>query len=95
MIILSFLSLVLSTSVKEENKTFPEIVECFLNQKTLIEDINAIIEMIKTQDYSQIITILIKGYSNIQNAIKECVTEELNLEWEKKAVHFQNKFYAL
>ena len=96
LILLSLVSLMFSSSVEEENRTIPEYIEiakCFLNQQPLIDDVSAIIEMIKTQDYSKAITILIKGYSDIQTAIKECIKVEIKFLDKGRCRKCKDKYF--
>ena len=44
-----------------------------------MDDINEIKEIIKTDNFTQSLTILIKGYSDIQAAFKECNNEGMYL----------------
>ena len=75
LILISILALVFSTPVEETNdiKDYIEIVKCFLEQQPLIDDVNSIVEMIKTQDFSQAITLLFKAYGDVQAAISKCM----------------------
>ena len=80
-ILLSVIALVISSPVEETNdiKDYIEIIKCFLDQQPLIDDVNAIVEMIKTQDFSQAITLLFKAYGDVQSAISQCIPkQELN-----------------
>ena len=79
LILISILALVFSTPVEETNdiKDYIEIVKCFLEQQPLIDDVNSIVEMIKTQDFSQAITLLFKAYGDVQAAISKCMPHEL------------------
>lgn len=52
------------------------IVKCFLGKEELITDIKDIIEIIKSGDYSKLITIAFKVYADVTTAIKECVPQE-------------------
>ena len=67
--------MVFSAPVEETNdiKDYIEIVKCFLDQQPLIDDVNSIVEMIKTQDFSQAITLLFKAYGDVQAAINKCI----------------------
>ena len=73
LILISIIALVFSTPVEETNdiKDYIEIVKCFLEQQPLIDDVNSIVEMIKTQDFSQAITLLFKAYGAVQAAISK------------------------
>ena len=75
LILLSIVALVFSAPVEETNdiKDYIEIVKCFLDQQPLIDDVNSIVEMIKTQDFSQAITLLFKAYGDVQAAISKCI----------------------
>ena len=75
LILLSIVALVFSAPVEETNdiKDYIEIVKCFLDQQPLIDDVNSIVEMIKTQDFSQAITLLFKAYGDVQAAINKCI----------------------
>ena len=70
LILISIIALVFSTPVEETNdiKDYIEIVKCFLEQQPLIDDVNSIVEMIKTQDFSQAI-----AYGDVQAAISKCM----------------------
>ena len=88
LILISILALVFSTPVEETNdiKDYIEIVKCFLEQQPLIDDVNSIVEMIKTQDFSQAITLLFKAYGDVQAAISKCMPSDLssiNTMWSK------------
>ena len=52
------------------------IVKCFLGKEELITDIKDIIEIIKSGDYSKLITIAFKVHADVTTAIKECVPQE-------------------
>ena len=56
------------------------IVKCFLGKKELIADATEVIEIIKSGDYSKIITVAFKIYSDVTAAIKECVPQEIELQ---------------
>lgn len=75
LILLSIVALVFSAPVEETNdiKDYIEKVKCFLDQQPLIDDVNSIVEMIKTQDFSQAITLLFKAYGDVQTAISKCI----------------------
>ena len=75
LILLSIVALVFSAPVEETNdiNDYIEIVKCFLDQQPLIDDVNSIVEMIKTQDFSQAITLLFKVYGDVQAAINKCI----------------------
>ena len=75
LILLSIVAFVFSAPVEETNdiKDYIEIVKCFLDQQPLIDDVNSIVEMIKTQDFSQAITLLFKAYGDVQAAINKCI----------------------
>ena len=79
LILLSIVALVFSAPVEETNdiKDYIEIVKCFLDQQPLIDDVNSIVEMIKTQDFSQAITLLFKAYGDVQAAISKCIPSEI------------------
>ena len=81
-IILSILSLVLTSPVEENNniEEYIEIVKCFLEQQPLIDDVNSLITMSTTQDFSQAVNLLFKAYGNVQNAITKCIKKEITLE---------------
>ena len=88
LILISIIALVFSTPVEETNdiKDYIEIVKCFLEQQPLIDDVNSIVEMIKTQDFSQAITLLFKAYGDVQAAISKCMPSDLssiNTMWSK------------
>ena len=80
LILISIIALVFSTPVEETNdiKDYIEIVKCFLEQQPLIDDVNSIVEMIKTQDFSQAITLLFKAYGDVQAAISKCMPSDLS-----------------
>ena len=75
LILLSIVAFVFSAPVEETNdiNDYIEIVKCFLDQQPLIDDVNSIVEMIKTQDFSQAITLLFKTYGDVQAAINKCI----------------------
>ena len=75
LILISILALVFSTPVEETNdiKDYIEIVKCFLEQQPLIDDVNSIVKMIKTQDFSRAITLLFNAYGDVQAAISKCM----------------------
>ena len=81
-ILLSVIALVISSPVEETNdiKDYIEIIKCFLDQQPLIDDVNAIVERIKTQDFSQAITLLFKAYGDVQSAISQCIPQELKIK---------------
>ena len=81
LILLSIVALVFSAPVEETNdiKDYIEIVKCFLDQQPLIDDVNSIVEMIKTQDFSQAITLLFKAYGDVQAAISRCIPPVLEV----------------
>ena len=56
------------------------IVKCFLGKEELIADAKEIIEIIKSGDYSKIITVAFKVYADVTAAIKECVPQESELQ---------------
>ena len=56
------------------------IVKCFLGKEELITDVTDIIEIIKSGDYSKLLTVAFKVYADVTAAIKECVPQEIDLE---------------
>ena len=66
-IILSILSLVLSSPAEKNTdiEEYIKIAKCFLEQQPLIDDVNSLITMIHTQDFSQAITLVFKAYSDV------------------------------
>ena len=54
-----------------------DIVKCFLGKEELITDIKDIIEIVKSGDYSKLITIAFKVYADVQSAIKDCLPQDL------------------
>ena len=53
------------------------IVKCFLGKEELIADAKEIIEIIKSGDYSKLITVAFKVYADVTAAIKECATRAI------------------
>ena len=64
--------------VKQSSNDIIEIITCFLGKQELITDIKDIIEVIKTGDYSKLITIALKVYSDVSNAIKDCIPQKVS-----------------
>ena len=64
------------TTPVEHSNDIIDIVKCFLGKEELITDIKDIIEIIKSGDYSKLITIAFKVYADVTTAIKECVPQE-------------------
>ena len=62
-----------------------DIIKCFIGKEEIITDIKDIIEIIKSGDYSKLITIAFKVYADVTAAIKECVPQEIELQgtWTK------------
>ena len=56
------------------------IVKCFLGKDELIADIDEIIEIIKSGDYSKLMTLAFKVYADVTAAIKECVPQTSDLQ---------------
>ena len=77
-IFLSILSLVLSSPAEAntEIKDYIEIAKCFLNQTELINDVIEVVEIIKSGDYSKLLTVAFKLYADGQAAVKKCLSKE-------------------
>lgn len=93
-IFLSILVLVLSSPVEENTdiKDYIEIAKCFLDQQPLIDDVNAIVEMITTKDFSKALTVLFKTYGDVQSAISKCLKKEIALTANPQCCGFCKKF---
>ena len=52
-----------------------DIIKCFLGKEELITDVKDIIEIIKSGDYSKLITVAFKVYADVTAAIKECLPQ--------------------
>ena len=61
---------------KKASNDIIDIVKCFLGKEELITDVKDIIEIIKSGDYSKLITIALKVYADVSNAVKDCVPQE-------------------
>ena len=77
-IFLSILSLVLSSPAEAntEIKDYIEIAKCFLNQTALINDVIEVVDIIKSGDYSKLLTVAFKLYADGQAAVKKCLSKE-------------------
>ena len=60
----------------ESSNDIIDIVKCFLGKEELITDVKDIIETIKSGDYSKLITIALKVYTDVTNAVKDCLPQE-------------------
>ena len=56
------------------------IVKCFLGKDELIADVDDIIEIVKSGDYSKLLTVAFKVYADVTAAIKECVPQTSELQ---------------
>ena len=61
----------------EASNDIIDIVKCFLGMEELITDVKDIIEIIKSGDYSKLITVAFKVYADVTAAIKECATRAI------------------
>ena len=70
-----------SPKVNQSNDII-DIVKCFLGKEELITDIKDIIEIVKSGDYSKLITVAFKVYADVQSAIKDCLQQDiLTISW--------------
>ena len=65
-----------SPKVNQSNDII-DIVKCFLGKEELITDIKDIIEIVKSGDYSKLITVAFKVYADVQSAIKDCLQQDI------------------
>ena len=80
------------TAPIEPSNDIIDIIKCFLGKEEIITDIKDIIEIIKSGDYSKLITIAFKVYSDVTAAIKDCVPQDdLSLEPKPKE-WYQEKY---
>lgn len=63
-------------TIIEPSNDIIDIVKCFLGKEELITDVKDIIEIIKSGDYSKLITIAFKVYADVTAAIKECIPQQ-------------------
>ena len=75
----------------EASNDIIDIVKCFLGMEELITDVKDIIEIIKSGDYSKLITIALKVYADVSNAVKDCVPQEET----QLTVKFREKIFKL
>ena len=64
------------TTIIEPSNDIIDIVKCFLGKEELITDVKDIIEIIKSGDYSKLMTIAFKVYSDVTSAIKDCIPQQ-------------------
>lgn len=70
------------TSVEvEKSNDIIDIVKCFLGKEELINDVKEVIEIVKSGDYSKLLTIAFKVYADVTTAIKECVPQQLSISF--------------
>ena len=62
----------LQTGIEE----YIEIAKCFLNQTALINDVIEVVDIIKSGDYSKLLTVAFKLYADGQAAVKKCLSKE-------------------
>ena len=75
----------------ESSNDIIDIVKCFLGKEELLSDVKDIIETIKSGDYSKLITIALKVYADVSNAVKDCVPQEetqLTVKFREKILSF-------
>ena len=75
----------------ESSNDIIDIVKCFLGKEELLSDVKDIIETIKSGDYSKLITIALKVYADVSNAVKDCVPQEetqLTVKFREKNLSF-------
>ena len=79
-LLLLLLVAVSSTEVEREVSNditeYIEIVKCFLNQENLINDVNSLIDIIKSGEYDKLLSLAFKIYADGTAAVKECVKKE-------------------
>lgn len=75
-LLLSLLILTVFSSEQPTSNDIIDIVKCFLGKEELITDVKDIIETIKSGDYSKLITIALKVYTDVSNTVKDCLPQE-------------------
>lgn len=82
LVLLALFAMTLATPVEEpvlekSIEEYVEIVKCFLDQSALVDDVNSAIDILKSGDYSQLLTLAFKAYSDVQAAINKCIPVSL------------------
>ena len=76
-ILLALFAMTLATpaepQLEKSIEDYVEIVKCFLNQSALVDDVVSAVEIIKSGDYSQLLTLAFKAYADVQAAINKCI----------------------
>ena len=75
-------------------KTPIEIITCLFGHEELVKDVKDIIAMIKSQDYSQLLTLVMKLYTDGSAAVKECILSEVNTSNKESKCRFRCPYRA-
>ena len=81
-LLLLLLVAVSSTTPKVFNDIteYIEIFKCFLNQENLVNDFVSLVDIIKSGEYDNLLSLAFKLYTDGDAAVKECITkDETNL----------------
>lgn len=85
LLIFALFALCLSSPVEKQTELqtgieeYIEIAKCFLNQTALINDVIEVMDIIKSGDYSKLLTVAFKLYADGQAAVQKCITKEVTL----------------
>lgn len=77
LILLALFAMTIATpaeaNLENSIQDYVEIVKCFLDQSALVDDVVSAVEIIKSGDYSQLLTFAFKAYADVQAAINKCI----------------------